>query len=299
MRFAVLIKADKNTEAGVMPTQQQLAEMGQFNEELVKAGVMLAGEGLHPSSKGARVRFSGKERRVIDGPFSETTELIAGFWLWQVRSREEAVEWAKRCPNPTGDESEIELRQIFEMADFGAELTPELREQETRLRAQVEAQANAPMVDPVPPTQGAIPYLIVKGAPEAIAFYRQAFGATEVIRLDAPDGSIVHAELNIGSARFMLTEERPQYGALSPKALGGSASSATFYVPDVDATVAQAITAGATVDMPLQDQFWGDRSASLTDPFGHKWMVATHKEDPSPEQLRERVSKMFSAPNIA
>src|SRR5213075_2642187 len=119
MRFMILIKADKNTEAGVMPSERLLAEMGKFNEELVKAGVMLAGEGLHPSSKGARVQFSREKRTVIDGPFAETKELIAGFWLWQVQSKEEAIEWVKRCPNPMGVESEIEIRQVFEPEDFG------------------------------------------------------------------------------------------------------------------------------------------------------------------------------------
>jgi hypothetical protein len=134
----ILVKADKNSEAGVLPDEKLLTEMGKFNEELVKAGVMLAGEGLQPSSKGARVKFSGSKRTVIDGPFAETKELIAGYWLWQVKSKEEAVEWVKRCPNPfPGTESEIEIRQLFEAEDFGAEFTPELREQEERLRAQI------------------------------------------------------------------------------------------------------------------------------------------------------------------
>jgi len=140
MRFMVMIKADKNTEAGVLPDEKILTEMGKFNEELVKAGVMLAGEGLQPSSKGARIKFSGDKRTVVDGPFTESKELIAGFWLWQVKSREEAIEWAKRCPNPTGAEGEIELRQVFEAEDFGAEFTPELREQEERLRAEIAAK---------------------------------------------------------------------------------------------------------------------------------------------------------------
>ena len=136
MRFMILIKADKNSEAGVMPSQQLLTDMGKFNEELVNAGVMLAGEGLHPSSRGARVRFSGGKRTVIDGPFAETKELIAGFWLWQVKSKEEAVEWVKRMPNPMpGTEPEVEIRQVFEADDFGPALTPELRAQEERLRA--------------------------------------------------------------------------------------------------------------------------------------------------------------------
>ena len=138
MRFMIIIKANKDSEAGVGPDEKMLSEMGKFNEELVKAGVMLAGEGLHPSSKGARVRFSGGKAPIIDGPFSETKELIAGFWLWQVKSKEEAIEWVKRIPNPNNEqEGEIEIRQVFEMSDFGAELTAEVREQEERLRAQI------------------------------------------------------------------------------------------------------------------------------------------------------------------
>jgi hypothetical protein len=132
----VLVKASKESEAGVLPEEKMLAAMGNYNEELVKAGVMLAGEGLHPSSRGKRVRFSGSKRTVIDGPFAEAKELIAGFWIWQVKSMDEAVEWVKRCPNPTGAEAEIEIRRVFEAEDFGAEFTPELREQEARLRAQ-------------------------------------------------------------------------------------------------------------------------------------------------------------------
>jgi hypothetical protein len=140
MRFMVLVKADKNTEAGALPDEKLLTEMGKFNEELAKAGVLLAGEGLHPSSKGARVHFSGAKRTVIDGPFAETKELVAGYWLWKVKSKEEAIEWLKRCPNPTGAEAEIEIRQVFEAEDFGPAFTPELREQEARLRAQTEAK---------------------------------------------------------------------------------------------------------------------------------------------------------------
>ncbi|OWW19492.1 YciI family protein [Noviherbaspirillum denitrificans] len=141
MRFMIIVKADKNSEAGIMPSEQMLADMGRFNEELVKAGVMLAGEGLHPSSKGARVRFSGKDRSVTDGPFAETKELIAGFWLWQCASLQEAIDWVKRCPNPMLGESEIEIRQVFEAEDFGDAFTPELREQEERLRAEITRQS--------------------------------------------------------------------------------------------------------------------------------------------------------------
>ena len=143
MRFMVIVKATKDSEAGVLPDKKLLADMGKYNEELVKAGVMLAGEGLHASSKGARVRFSGSKRTVIDGPFPETKELVAGYWLFQVKSLEEAIEWVKRCPNPMpNEESEIEIRQVFEADDFGPEFTPELREQEERLGKQIAANAN-------------------------------------------------------------------------------------------------------------------------------------------------------------
>ena len=140
MRFMVIIKADASFEAGDMPSERLLTEMGKYNEELVRAGVLLAGEGLHPSSKGARVRISGSKRTVVDGPFSETKELIAGFWLIQVTSKEEAIEWAKRIPNPEGVDAEVEIRQVFEAEDFGAEFTPELREQERRLRAEIASR---------------------------------------------------------------------------------------------------------------------------------------------------------------
>jgi hypothetical protein len=139
----VLVKASKESEAGEMPSTELIAEMGKFNEELVKAGVMLAGDGLHASSKGARVKFSGKKRIVTDGPFAETKELIAGFWIWNVKSKKEAIEWVKRCPNPTGKEGEIEIRQIIEMEDFGPNMTPELMEKEKELRSKTEQAAKA------------------------------------------------------------------------------------------------------------------------------------------------------------
>ena len=138
MRFMVIVKATKDSEAGVMPSEQLLSEMGKFNEELAKAGVLLAGEGLQPSSRGARVRFSGTKRTVIDGPFPETKELIAGFWLWKVKSKQEAIDWLKRCPNPHNEDSEVEIRQVFEAEDFGEEFTPELRAQEERVREMAE-----------------------------------------------------------------------------------------------------------------------------------------------------------------
>jgi hypothetical protein len=140
MKFIVMVKADKNTEAGVLPSEELLTKMGKYNEELVKAGVLLAAEGLQPSSKGARIRFSGETRTVIDGPFTEAKELIAGFWIFQVKSLDEAIEWVKRCPNPLEGEAEIEIRQVFEASDFGSEFTPELREAEQRMREQIASK---------------------------------------------------------------------------------------------------------------------------------------------------------------
>ncbi len=143
MKVIVMVKATKDSEAGVMPSEQLLTEMGNYNEELVKAGIMLAGEGLHPSSKGVRIRFSGTNRTVTDGPFTETKELVAGFWIWQVKSMEEAIAWVKRCPNPMPGESEIDIRPVFEADDFGEEFTPELREQEERIRAEADKLTNS------------------------------------------------------------------------------------------------------------------------------------------------------------
>ncbi len=144
MKVMVMVKATKNSEAGIMPSEKLLTEMGKYNEELVKAGILLAGEGLHPTTKGKRVRFAGGKRAVVDGPFAETKELIAGFWMWQVRSMDEALEWARRCPDPMpGEEAELEIRQVFAAEDFGEELTPELRANEERLRAEVEKQKSA------------------------------------------------------------------------------------------------------------------------------------------------------------
>jgi hypothetical protein len=143
MKVMVIVKATKNSEAGVLPSEKLLTEMGKYNEELVKAGIMLGGEGLHPSAKGKRIKMSGGKRAVVDGPFAQTNELIAGYWLWQVRSMEEAIEWARRCPDPMpGEDAELEIRPVFEAADFGEEFTPELREQEDRLRVEIERQKN-------------------------------------------------------------------------------------------------------------------------------------------------------------
>jgi uncharacterized glyoxalase superfamily protein PhnB len=263
----------------------------------VKAGVMLAGEGLQPSSKGARVRFYGSKRTVVDGPFPETKELIAGFWLWQVKSKAEAIEWVKRCPNPLEGDAEIEIRQVFEAEDFGEEFTPELREQEERLRSQIASKAAASStakVVSVPESRGATPYLVVKGAADAIAFYERVFGAGLLFRLNDPSGGVMHAELQVGPARFMLTEERPEYGSLSPQTVGGSGSSATIYVPDADAVFERAVKEGSKVTMPMANQFWGDRAGGIIDPFGHRWLIATHIEDPSPQEIERRAKEMFA-----
>lgn len=294
MKFMILVKATKESEAGEMPGEQLLADMGKFNEELVKAGIMQAGEGLHPSSKGARVRFKGKERTVIDGPFAETKELVAGFWIWECKSKEEAIEWVKRCPNPMVSESEIEIRQVFTAEDFGEAFTPELQAQEERLRKEIERKAAG--VPKVPESKGATPYLVVKGAKDAIGYYQRVFGAQLVHSLDAPDGSIMHAELKVGPAQFFLTEERPEFGSLSPLTVGGSSSSAVIYVEDADTVVDKAVKAGAKVTMPVADQFWGDRCGNIVDPFGHQWFVATHLEDPSPEELQRRFQAMCENP---
>jgi predicted lactoylglutathione lyase len=170
MRVMVLIKSNKDSEAGVMPSEQLLTEMGKYNEELVQAGLMLAGEGLHPSSKGVRVRFSGAKRTVIDGPFAETKELLAGYWLWKVKSMAEAIEWIKRCPNPTGEDAVIEMRQVFEAEDFGAEYTPELREQEDRLRAEIEKQQATEPFQPIVP-QNIFVNLPVKDLQRSVEFF--------------------------------------------------------------------------------------------------------------------------------
>lgn len=298
MRFMVLIKATAETEAGQMPSEQLLAEMGRFNDELVRAGVMQAGEGLHPSSRGARVLFDGERRTVIDGPFTETPSLIAGYWIWQVGSRAEALAWARRIPNPTGVRGEVELRPIFEAEDFGEALTPALRAQEDRQRAALAAQGGAQggALSPVPPARGATPYLVVRGAGDAIAWYQRALGASAGVRLDAPDGSVVHAELAVGEAQFMLSEERPEYGSKGPLTLGGTPVTLVVYVPDADAAFAAALAAGATPVMPVADQFWGDRAGCFTDPFGHAWFVNTRREEVPAEEMQRRLQAMFGQP---
>jgi uncharacterized glyoxalase superfamily protein PhnB len=289
MRFMVIVKASKNSEAGVLPSRQLLEQMGKFNEELAKAGVLIAGEGLQASSKGARVQFSGAKRTVVDGPFAETKELIAGYWMWRLPSLAAAIEWVKRCPSPHEEDCEIEIRQVFEAEDFGAEFTPELREQEQRVHAQAEVSqpSSAPGLQ-----RTVTPHLICAGAAEAIEFYKKAFEAVELMRLPGTQGRIMHACIQIGDSPVMLVDEMPECGALGPKSLRGSPVTVHLNVPDVDRFVARAVAAGARVTMPVADMFWGDRYGRLEDPFGHQWSVASHVRDMTPEEIAQAAAQI-------
>jgi uncharacterized glyoxalase superfamily protein PhnB len=287
MRFMVIVKASKETEAGARPSTELLAAMGKYNEELVKAGVMLAGEGLHPSSRGVRVRFSGKERAVVDGPFAETKELVGGFWLWQVRSKEEAIEWLKRAPFDGG--VEVELRPVMEAEDFGAELTPELYAQEEHLREQVAAQqrpavqtANGGAAIPVQP------YLNFEGrCEEALDFYRTALGAEVKMLLrfaDGPQGGhsmvppgsekkVMHAEFAIGDTTLMASDcfctGKPSFQGFS-----------IALSPPNDAEAKRlfdALADGGEVRQPLAATFFASSFGVVADRFGLGWMIAARR----------------------
>jgi len=282
MRFMVIVKANKDSEAGVLPDTEILTAMGKYNEELVKAGVMLAAEGLHPTSKGLRVRFSGKQRTVTDGPFAETKELIAGFWLWQVRSREEAIEWLKRAPFDGG--TEVELRPVFEAEDFGAALTPELREQEEHLRAQA-AGGNG-----VKPVNGMVkPYLFFEGrCEEAIEYYRKVLGAEVKALLrnaDSPqppppgmlppgsENKVMHAEFRVGDTTVMASD-----GMCGGKPVF-QGFSVTLEAPnDAEAKrLFQALADGGEVRMPLGPTFFATSFGTAADRFGVRWMVLVRR----------------------
>jgi PhnB protein len=285
MRFMVIVKANKDSEAGVMPGTECLAAMGKFNEELVKAGVMLAGEGLHPSSRGVRIRFSGKQRTVIDGPFAETKELVGGFWLWQVRSREEAIEWLKRAPFDGG--VEVELRPVFEAEDFGAALTPELREQEERLRAEAGQRPDVKPLDGTPmPVQ---PYLFFEGCcEEALDYYRKALGAevTSLLRYAEspqppppgmlPPGSekkVMHSEFRIGDTTLMASD-----GMCSGKANLQGFSISLGARDDAEAKrLFEALADGGEVRMPLGPSFFATSFGMAADRFGVGWMVVVRR----------------------
>jgi PhnB protein len=286
MRYMAIVKASKESEAGVKPSTELLAAMGKYNEELVKAGVMLAGEGLHPSARGVRVRFSGKERTVIDGPFAETKELIGGFWLWQVRSREEAIEWLKRAPFDGG--AEVELRPVFEAEDFGDALTPELREREERLRAQATEQRAVQTADGAAmPVQ---PYLDFEGrCEEALDFYRTALGAevTMLLRFadgppPSPDGcsaapgsekKVMHAEFRIGDTTLLASDcfctGKPSFQGVS-----------IALSPSDDATAKRlfdALADGGKVCQPLSETFFASSFGIVTDRFGLNWMITVRR----------------------
>ncbi len=281
MRFMMLMipKGYEKAAPGTMPDAKAVAAMMKYNESLQKAGVLLALDGLHPPSMGARVSFPGGKPKVTDGPFIETKEVLGGYWMIKVNSKEEAIEWASRCP---GSENEvIELRQVQEMSDFPADVQ--------------KAAAGFPMpnVKPVPDGMHTVtPHLICAGAADAIEFYKKAFNAVEEGRLPGPQGRLMHAMVRIEGSAVMLVDEMPEWGAFGPKSLKGSPVTIHLYVEDVDAFVNRALGAGAKITMPLADMFWGDRYCKLEDPFGHHWSVATHIRDVNPEEMRQAMQKM-------
>ncbi len=280
MKVIVFVKATPSSEAGTMPSEQLLAEMGRYNEELVKAGVMKDGAGLHPSAKAVRVRFSGSERTVINGPFAETKELVAGFWLWEVPSLQHAIDWVRKCPNPMPESSEIEIRPFYEFEDFGAALTPELRAQEARLEA--EAALNRATVQP---------YLFLNGrCEEALAFYAKALQAKVgvVMRFDqspqpAPPGmlkpgyekKIMHSEFTVGGMTLFASDgcgeqSRPEGFRLAITVPTAAAADLAF----------DGLADGGRVDMPLAATFWSPRYGMVTDRFGIGWMVMVPGKQP-------------------
>ena len=280
MRVMVMVKASPGSEAGEMPSEQLLTEMGSFNEALVEAGIMRAGEGLKPSSDGVRVHFSGTNRTVVDGPFAETKELVAGYWLWEVNSMEEAIEWVKRCPNPMREDSDIEIRPLFEADDFGEEYTPELRQQEDQMRTDIAMQQATVQT-----------YLFFNGrCEEALKFYKSAVGAKVgmVMRFkESPDpvpegmippgfdDKIMHCDFTIGQTMVMASDG---CGDVQPF----RAFRLALTVPtesDAD-RVFDALADGGSIDMPLGKTFWSPRFGMLTDKFGVGWMVMVPGEAP-------------------
>lgn len=274
MRVMVIVKATPSSEAGELPSQQLLEAMGTYNEQLVKAGIMKSGDGLKPSSTGLRVRFRGDERIVTDGPFAETSELIAGYWLWEVASMEEAVEWVKRCPNPMQEESDIEIRQFYEMADF-ADSDPDgkLAAQEDGLQAAASVQDSA-----------LAPYLFFAGrCEEAIEFYKQALGATVAMLMrfsESPDSvpqgmlqkgfedKVMHATMHIGKLTVMCSD-----GCDDKSTFDGFRLALTLQSEDDCSRVFDSLAEGGKIDMPLSKTFWSPRYGMLTDKFGVGWMV--------------------------
>lgn len=281
MKVMVIVKATKSSEAGELPSEQLFVEMGKFNEELVKAGIMKAGDGLRPSSEAKRVHFHGTNRTVTDGPFAETKELIAGYWLWEVASMQEAVDWVKRCPNPMPDDSDIDIRPVYEMEDF-AQLDPQgtHRAQEENLTHVMTLQQASVQ-----------PYLFFSGrCEEALAFYEQAIGATVVMKMrfsespDAvPDGmlqagfeqKIMHSSFTVGKMTIMASDGCDDKSKFEGFRLALSVSTA-----ETADAVFNALASGGKVDMPLMKTFWSPRYGMVTDKFGIGWMVMVPGDAP-------------------
>lgn len=280
MKVVVFVKASQSSEAGVMPSQQLLADMGQYNEQLFRAGIMKDGAGLHPSSKAVRVRFSGTQRTIIDGPFAETKELVAGYWLWEVKSMDEAIEWLKKCPNPMPEESEIEIRPVFEADDFGEEFTPELREKEDNLEATLSIQKAT-----------AQSYLFFSGrCEEALEFYKTALNAKILMVMrfsESPDptppgmlapgfeNKIMHCSFQVGGTTIMASD-----GCDPQSRFDGFRLALSVPTEAIADRVFNALSDGGKIDMPLVKTFWSPRYGMVTDKFGVGWMVMV----PGPSQ---------------
>ncbi|MCU0709945.1 MAG: YciI family protein [Pirellula sp.] len=273
MKVAVLVKASPSSEAGVMPSQQLLADMGHFNDRLIQAGIMKDGAGLHPSSKGVRVRFSGANRAVINGPFAETKELVAGFWIWEVESIEQAIDWLKKCPNPMTEDSDVEIRPLFEADDFGEEFTPELREQEANHEATLAMQKATIQ-----------PYLFFSGrCEEALEFYKNAVHAKVEMMMrfnESPDPTppgmlqagferkIMHCSFQVGGMTLMASD-----GCNDKSSFDGFRLALTVPTKAAADRAFNALAEGGNVDMPLMETFWSPRYGMVTDKFGVGWMV--------------------------
>jgi PhnB protein len=270
MRYMIIVKGDEQVEGGAMPRPEDITAMAEFHEELVRAGALVAADGLQPTSKGFRVRYDGEQRHVTDGPFTETRELIGGFTMIRVDSREEAEAWARRYPNPAGagNPCEIEVRQVFELDDF------EPGEGVERFR---KLEADCAVGDTI--LSAPVPHLVVSDGRAAVDFYRRAFGAELAEEHLAEDGKrYMHAALRLGEGRLFLHDEFPEFGgcggAEPPSRLGSASCTLHLDVADADGAWQQALDAGAEVIIPLEDQFWGMRYGQLRDPFGYLWAIA-------------------------
>lgn len=272
MRFMIIRKADPMTETGALPGTELLTAMSAYNQEMVDAGVMRAGEGLQPSAKGFRVKMEGGKPRVTDGPFSETKELIAGFTIIDVESPEEALAWVKKWP-PADGEVELEVRRVYEVEDFGEAFTAQLRDAEKNMRD--ASSAAAPTAKAAPVVTGVTPYLTVggDGAAAAMSFYEKAFAAVVIGRAPAEDGKrLIHGHLQINGAAVMLSDAFPEYGHAAEKPAGQTLH---LQVDDAGTWFSRAIAAGCTATMPVARQFWGDDYGQLSDPFGFRWSIGS------------------------